>query len=285
MTSEGQYLATLAHIFSTSDPRVEVGIGDDAAVVSAITASLALATDMAVEGVHFTREWSNLFDIGGKVAAANLADIVAMGGVARYLLVAAAIPAEMTLDEVSELARGIQSEASKVGAHVVGGDLTRSPLLTIAISVFGEVNKPFLRSGAQPGDVVAVSALPGASARGLEDIKKGLATADAQLHRYPSVDYEKIKNLDPDVVHALTDVSDGLVSELEGIAKASDVAIALTSSTTTRNPDVLHGGEDHVFVGTFSSCPQDWIEIGQVRSGSGVTLDGENIEHQGFTHF
>ena len=145
MASEAEYLQTLAEIFASSDDALRVGIGDDGAVVDVKNGSLALSTDMAVEGTHFNREWSSLYEIGGKITAANLADIYAMGATPRYLMVAAAIPKGFSIDEISQLARGIHDEASKVGAVVVGGDLTHSPLLTISISVFGEVENPILR--------------------------------------------------------------------------------------------------------------------------------------------
>ena len=285
MTSEGQFLNALAKIFASTDPSLTVGIGDDAAVVTQPQAHMTLSSDMAVEGTHFNRAWSSLYEIGGKVAVANLADVYAMGARARYLLVAAAIPETMTVDEISELARGIRDEADKVGAIVVGGDLTRSPLLTISISVTGEVDSPYLRSGARVGDIVAVSKLPGASSRGLDDLRAGRVSDDVKAHCYPTVDYAKVEALDRSTVHSLTDVSDGLIAELEAIATASRVGIDLTSSFLPNDRHVLHGGEDHVFVGTFAKLPVGWIEIGKVTAGSGVRFDGSEISHEGFTHF
>ncbi len=285
MSTEAHYLRALADIFNARSESVIVGIGDDAAVVSHPKGALALATDMAVEGVHFKREWSSLHEIGGKITAANLADIYAMGGRPHYLLVAAAIPENFSEDEIKELAEGIESEAAKVGAHVIGGDLARSPILTIAISVYGEVDQPILRSGAQVGDVVALSDLPGASSRGLELLLQGANDSRSSEHRYPTVNYSKIEKLNASLAHSLTDVSDGLVAELESLASASSVSIAISSELIATDIHSLHGGEDHVFVGTFSQLPEGWIEIGKVGEGVGVTLDGQRIAHQGFTHF
>ena len=93
MTSESQYLAALSRIFASNTQDVLVGIGDDGAVIEAKSQSLILATDMVVEGNHFKRDWSSLFEIGAKVTAANLADAFAMGGVPTHILVAAAINA------------------------------------------------------------------------------------------------------------------------------------------------------------------------------------------------
>ena len=285
MASEAEYLQALAEIFASSDDALRVGIGDDGAVVDVKNGSLALSTDMAVEGTHFNREWSSLYEIGGKITAANLADIYAMGATPRYLMVAAAVPKGFSIDEISQLARGIHDEASKVGAVVVGGDLTHSPLLTISISVFGEVENPILRSGARLGDIVAISAMPGASSRGLELLKSGVRDERTAQHRYPTVDYSKIEKLDKKSCHCLTDVSDGLVAELESLASASRVSIEIESAKITSDFHTLHGGEDHIFVGTFTKLPEGWIDIGFVHSGEGVRIDGNHITHQGFTHF
>lgn len=282
MASEAEYLKILAETFASSASALRVGIGDDAAVVDVKSGSLALSTDMAIEGTHFNRDWSSPYEIGGKVTAANLADIFAMGATPQYLMVAAAIPVETTVDEVAELAQGIRDEAAKVGAIVVGGDLTRSPLLTIAISVFGECSNPILRSGAKVGDVVAISELPGDSSRGLELLQAGIKDDRTVGHRYPNVNYEKVQGIK---AHALTDNSDGLIAELQSISDASGVAVVISSTLIPTDIHTLHGGEDHIFVGTFEKCPTGWIEIGKVIAGSGVTLNEEPITHKGFTHF
>ncbi len=285
MTTEAQYLSALEKTFNSRSAEVVVGIGDDAAVISPQKRALALSTDMAVEGTHFNRAWSSLYEIGAKICAANLADIFAMGGRPKFLLVAAAIPQEFSIQDLINVAEGIRDEAAKVGAFVIGGDLTRSPLLTIAISVYGDVENPILRSGAQIGDVVALSSLPGDSARGLELLQAGINDERSAAHKYPQVEYEKVAKLNRAFVHSLTDVSDGLVEELSSIARLSEVGIELSSEHLKKDLHVLHGGEDHVFVGTFTQAPDGWIEIGKVVFGNSVRLDGEIITHQGFTHF
>ena len=285
MTTEAQYLSALEKTFNSRSPEVVVGIGDDAAVISPQKRALALSTDMAVEGTHFNRAWSSLYEIGAKICAANLADIFAMGGRPKFLLVAAAIPQKFSIQDLINVAEGIRDEAAKVGAFVIGGDLTRSPLLTIAISVYGDVENPILRSGAQIGDVVALSSLPGDSARGLELLQAGINDERSAAHKYPQVEYEKVAKLNRAFVHSLTDVSDGLVEELSSIARLSEVGIELSSEHLKKDLHVLHGGEDHIFVGTFTQAPDGWIEIGKVVFGNSVRLDGEIITHQGFTHF
>ena len=286
MASESELIAAVQAIFETSTlaERVVVGIGDDAAVVSPSKGSMVFATDIAVEGVHFDRQWSSLFEIGAKVTAANLADIFAMGGVPEFLLVAAALPFGFTVPEIQELARGIVDEASKVGARVVGGDIAGSTALVISIAVHGSIKDPIVRSGAQVGDLVIISDLPGASAAGLKLLQLGIKDERTLAHRRPVVDYLAARDFALAGVSAMCDVSDGLVSELGHIARSSGVGIEIR---TDEEID-FQGGEDHIFVATISPYlpfPRQAIEIGRVVLGKGVRINGKPATHEGFTHF
>jgi thiamine-monophosphate kinase len=285
MASESELIAAVKAIFETSlDDRILVGIGDDAAVVAQPKGKVALATDIAVEGVHFKREWSSLFEIGAKITAANLADIFAMGGKPEYLLVAAALPVDFSVPEIQELARGIVDEAAKVGARVVGGDLTASSNLVISIAVYGSVKEPILRSGAKVGDLVIISDLPGKSAAGLELLKRGISDERTLAHRRPDVNYFAARDFSLAGVSAMCDVSDGLISELIHISRASGVGIEIESDEQID----FQGGEDHIFVATISPhlpFPRQAIEIGRVVLGKGVRINGEPAAHQGFRHF
>ena len=285
MTTEREILAAISAVFSrTADESVLVGIGDDAAVIKASLTPIALASDMAVEGTHFSRNWSSLYEIGAKIAAANLADIFAMGGRPEYLLVNAALPKSITLEEAEELALGIADEAALVGASVVGGDLAYSEKIVISISAFGAVGRPILRSGAKVGDQVVVSKLPGESAAGLEYLKRGVLDASSSHHRHPTVDYQSAQAISA-IAHSMIDISDGLVSELSHIAIASGAGIAIDKELLASSSDyadlaraaadlgvdvwqwVLHGGEDHVFLATIPSeiaVPKGFLVIGEV---------------------
>jgi len=285
MANESELIAAVKAIFeSAPDARVLIGIGDDGAVISQEKGKVVLATDISVEGVHFNRSWSSLFEIGAKITAANLADIYAMGGKPEYLLVAAALPQGFEVPEIQELARGIVDEASKVGARVVGGDITASEKLVISIAVYGSVKEPITRSGAQVGDLVIISDVPGASALGLALLKEGIADERTLAHRRPIVNYAAARDFALAGVSAMCDVSDGLTSELLHIAKASGVGIEIRTDEAID----FNGGEDHIFVATISPhlpFPRQAIEIGRVVLGKGVRINGEMATHQGFTHF
>ena len=99
--TEAQVISRLREIFATSDPRVEIGIGDDAAVVAGTDKRQVMTTDMAVEGVHFRTDWSTAFEIGRKATAANAADILAMGATPDYLLVAVALTGSENIEWIN----------------------------------------------------------------------------------------------------------------------------------------------------------------------------------------
>jgi len=294
MATESELIKAIAQVFaSPSNPDIAIGIGDDAAVVRFAAASsgrgenfAVLAADMAVEGVHFNRAWSSLFEIGAKITGANLADIFAMGAKPRYLLVSAALPEDFTVEQARELALGIVDEAKKVDAVVVGGDLARSPgnSLVLSLSVMGEVRDPITRSGAEVGDLVIMSDYPGKSAAGLALLQAGINDERTNEHKRPTINYEAAREFARAGVSSMIDVSDSLASELTHLAQAAGVGIEILS-----DPQMdVHGGEDHIFLATISPhlpMPRYAIEIGRVVLGKGVRMDGVPLIHQGFSHF
>lgn len=303
MPSESEIVSALAAIFKQTTSNLVVGIGDDGAVANVSNKKIVMSTDMSVEGVHFKREWSTLKDIGGKITAANLADIYAMGGVPKYLLVSAGLPTTITLDGVKELAQGIKSEADLVGCAVVGGDISKANELVISIAAYGEVDKPVTRSGAKVGEKVFISNLPGFSAAGLAQLQIGVRESKyLSLHRKPVVPYAVGAKFAG--ISAMADVSDGLLSECNHIATASKVGITLETDLISQAEGfaelntlalsmgidvwewVLGGGEDHVFLGTNPVLPEGAIEIGSVVLGTSVKVNGASeIKNLGWRHF
>lgn len=303
MASESELIATLAAIFKKPTPDLLVGIGDDGAVAAATNKKIVMSTDMAVEGVHFKREWSSLKEIGGKITAANLADIYAMGGLPKYLLVSTGLPAGISIEEIKELANGIKAEADLVNCAVVGGDISKATELVISIAAVGEVDKPVTRSGAKVGDKVFISNLPGFSAAGLAQLNIGVRESKyLSLHKKPVVPYGTAAKFAG--INAMADISDGLLSECKNIAEASKIGITLDGELIAQVPGftelnklaqemnidvwswVLAGGEDHAFLGTNSVVPEGGFEIGEVVAGSGVKVKGASeIKDLGWRHF
>jgi len=306
--SEAGLIAQLRDLFHTSfQTGVEIGIGDDAAVVLASNKKLVATVDMAVEDIHFKREWSTPFQIGAKLTTANLADIFAMGATPKYLLVAAAITEVNNSQMVSELAKGIRSVADKFEVAVIGGDLSRAEKMSLSITALGEISeKPITRSGAKVGDIVYVSALPGLSAAGLAILTRGLDrpryVVEAHLNPKLSAPNKLIQ-----VATSMCDISDGLVTDASHIASASTVRINLSKNKLISGSDfkdlaelavelgeqvfdwILTGGEDHFFLATVdpkNASDEIGLEIGVVETGGGeVLLDGEKIQKAGYQHF
>ena len=224
--SERELIFNISEIFAEANSDVLVGIGDDAAVVSRPETSLVVTTDMAVEDVHFKVNWSSAQEIGRKVAAANLADIYAMGGKPKYLTVAMAATGNEELEWMLDVARGIAHEAHIAGAQVIGGDLSKSEKIVISITAIGECAKPILRSGAEAGDSIYISNLPGWSAAGLialtKDIRGGAIDFAISEHRAPSVDYDNAEQIAINA-NSLCDISDSLLIQSEQMAEASGV--------------------------------------------------------------
>ncbi|MDX6200242.1 MAG: thiamine-monophosphate kinase [Actinomycetota bacterium] len=268
-------------------PAVLLGPGDDAAVVTAPDGRVVASTDVLVEGVHFRREWSSGYDVGRKAAAANLADIAAMGARGTALLVGLAAPADLPVAWSLELADGLRDEAAVVGASVVGGDVVRSDTLVVSVTALGDLEgrDPVTRSGARPGDVVVLAGELGQSAAGLDLLVAGAregALVDA--HRRPTPPYEMGPMLALAGATSMCDVSDGLVADIGHIARASGVHIDLDSA----DEQFLTGGEDHSLVATMpagAQLPVGVRVIGRVLAGDAVVTVAGAAAPGGWDHF
>lgn len=279
---------------------MRLGPGDDAAVIAAPDRTVTAGTDMLVEGRHFRRDWSSGVDVGHKAAAANLADIAAMGGRGTAILVALCVPEDLPLGWAEDLADGLSAEAAKVGASVVGGDTVMGPTLTISVTALGDLEgrSPVTRGGATPGDVVAFAGRLGWAAAGTTILSRGFRSPGALVaaHRRPEVPYASGPVGAALGATAMVDVSDGLLADVGHIAAMSGVAIdidrsALEVPAQMRDAGkalgvdpyewVLTGGEDHALVATFAPdvlLGADWRVIGEVTEGEGVTVDGDAYE-------
>ena len=308
---------------------VIVGPGDDAAV-TAPEGRLVSTADMLVENEDFTRDWLDWGLLGRKAAAQNLADVCAMGAVPHGLLVSLAIPDDTDIADLEALYSGLFDEAERAGAAlectvpIIGGDLSSSKLIVIAITALGTVpeGSAILRSGAQPGDSLYLAGTVGRAAAGLDLLFAGLRreTAGPELRPLietqlaPRPDYGALRTIR---ASAMIDVSDGLSLDLARVATASGVGIELdralladlidpllpaaefvldarsVNGTAATAEDlalswVLDGGEDHGFAASAPSRQSPgvgWRRIGRVRTGHDVSLDGTPVPASGFSHF
>ncbi|HJY01706.1 MAG TPA: thiamine-phosphate kinase, partial [Streptosporangiaceae bacterium] len=226
---------------SPADPRALVGIGDDAAVLAAPDGRVVASTDFLLEGRHFRREWSSAADVGHKAAARSLIDIAAMGAVPTGLLVALAAPPDLPVTWARDLTEGLAAECARAGATVVGGDTASAGSILLATTVLGDLagRAPVLRSGAAPGDLVAVTGPLGHAAAGLALLEAvhtvsptdppAWAASLVAAHRRPQPSYDAGPEAADLGATAMIDISDGLLADLGHVASASGVLIDLSS--------------------------------------------------------
>ncbi|GAA1924508.1 thiamine-phosphate kinase [Nocardioides lentus] len=303
---EFEVIEALTALFAQGE-HVEVGPGDDAAVLWSDDDQILVSTDLMVQDRHFRRDWCSAEDVGHRAAAQNLSDLNAMGGRAHSLTLGIAAPAHLPLAWLLELGRGFAEECALAGASVVGGDLTRAEELVVAVTVLGTCRiDPVLRSGAEPGDVLALAGRQGWAAAGLAVLSRGFRSPRAMVEAYrrPEPPYAAGPRAADAGATSLVDVSDGLLADLGHVAAASGVAIdvrrealavpeGLRAVAAAMGGDpldfVLTGGDDHSLAATFPAhvdLPEGWTAIGTVGAGSGVTVDGTPHEGAaGWTHF
>ena len=295
-----------------------VGSGDDAAVVAVSDGRFVVTTDTMVEGHDFRNEFSTGYDLGFKAVASNVADVAAMGAKPIALVVAMVITKDTTQMWLEDFARGLQAGCNQLApqCEIVGGDLASGEQIVIAVTAHGHLAgaQPVLRSGAKPGDKVALAGTLGRAACGLDLLlhpDESLAKAydewvAVQLRPTPPIE---LGVLAANSATAMLDVSDSLALDCNRLAQASEVSIELDRtklegyaavlelaalSMTARDDVVrdpmdwvLYGGEDHSLLATFpegAEIPRGFKVIGEViaRQKDAVTLGGNVLAARGW---
>ncbi len=289
---------------------VEVGPGDDAAVLSVPGGQVVASIDLLVQDRHFRLDWSSALDVGHKAAAESLSDINAMGGRATGLVVGLGAPADLDAAWALDLAQGIAEEAELVGASVLGGDLSRADAITISVTALGVCEHGVVRrSGARRGDLVALAGRQGWAEAGFAVLGRGFRSPRVvvEAHRRPSPPYDAGPQAALLGATAMIDVSDGLLQDVGHVATASGVAIDIeTAAFDVAEPlqavgaalgqdplrFIFTGGDDYGLVAAFpegTTLPEEWNVIGRVLADGGegtVTVDGEVYEGSaGHQHF
>lgn len=300
---------------------VEAGIGDDCALLNVPEKqTLAISTDTLVSGIHFLPDIDPR-DLGYKALAVNLSDLAAMGATPAWLTLALTLP-EVDEAWLSAFSDSLFEQLSYYEMQLIGGDTTRGPLsMTLGIHGLVPVGRALKRSGARPGDWIYVTGTPGDSAAGLAILQKELHVSHAQC-----ADYLVQRHLRPtprvlqgqalrERASAAIDLSDGLISDLGHILKASDcgarielndfpLSESLRSVTTLEQAQrwALSGGEDYELCFTVPELNRGALDvalghlgvpftcIGQVMppsEGMQFVRDGEpvNLNWKGYDHF
>jgi thiamine-monophosphate kinase len=277
-------------------PRLRLGSGDDAAITVPGGGATATSVDALVDGVHFRREQSSLTQIGRKALAVALSDLAAMGAEPGEAYVALGVPGDLDEDGCVELLDGLAETAAAHGTAIAGGDLTRAPALTLAVTVVGYAPGPerlVTRAGARPGDALAVTGELGGSAAGLLLLDgtagrpqgpDSTALLARQLEPQPRLDEGRL--LAAAGATAMIDLSDGLGGDATRLAEASGAAmridagsipvgagVAEVAAAAGRDPLQLavSGGEDYELLAALP--PARLAEAGaSLRDATGVAL-------------
>jgi thiamine-monophosphate kinase len=291
------------------------GLGDDCGLLQYGDEFFALSTDVSVEGVHFRLEWIGLEEVGWRATAAALSDLAAEGAEPAGVLAAVTSPAGTGDRELGELMSGVGAAAEFVRAAVLGGDLSRGPAWSIAITVLGRTRAPITRSGARPGDNLWVTGTLGGARTALEAwIRNDKPSAEARArfaHPVPRIDAGQW--LGRHGAHALIDLSDGLAGDawhlaaasrievrvdLDGLPLAGGVPAEAERLGITPGQFAAEAGEDYELLVALPSsfagsaefareCGIGLTRIGVIGQGSGVRFlsQGGELRLSGYDHF
>jgi thiamine-monophosphate kinase len=285
--------------------------GEDVALLSVGGKTLALSTDLSIEGTHFLTDWLTLEEIGWRSAAAALSDLAAVGATPLGVLVALGVPADAGDVDVAAVMRGVGQVTLEVDARVLGGDLSKAPAWTVAVTVIGEVAKPTSRAGGTPGDLLYVTGELGGAHAALQTWlhRKGRdmhpEARERFAHPLPRIAAGRALSAS---ATAMMDLSDGLAADAWHIAAASNcgavieldtlpvAAAALAFVKGSREDAALfaaEGGEDYELLVALPHGLEPPIlnvkltRVGRLVAGDGVQfLSGSTpVLPKGFQHF
>lgn len=320
LAGRGEFEA-IAH-WTSGMPRADgdaLGIGDDCAVLQFGGQTLLVTSDAVVEGVHFNLDWYAAEDAGFRAMAGAISDIAAMGGAPRHATVSLAVPLGRPSETIDAFYAGLRDAAHRWGVAIVGGDTTRSlegifcDITVIGAAVDGRYRP---RSGARPGDLLVVTGHPGRSAAALGGfLRAGRAAAlpqcvrDAHLRPSPRVE-AGLLFAQAEQVHAMIDVSDGLIQDARHLAERSGVGLQIDTSISIDDAELRQacmehcldlracywaGGEDYELAISVTpdgldalrdATPLPLCVVGRfTEQGGGIEVLGPPLAREGFDHF
>jgi thiamine-monophosphate kinase len=308
--NEFEVLRRISALLPPAPPEVLVPLGDDCAVLEIGGSTWVAASDMLVSGHHF-KDWATPEDVGYKAVAVNASDVASMGGTPRFVLASGGAPGPETALRCS---RGILEACEEFGIYPLGGDTTRADALTVDVAILGELaTRPVLRSGASPGDLLAVTGELGASAAGLLALERGMTGPERLIRRClrPEPRLSAGRVAARLGATAMIDLSDGLASDVRRLCERSGAGCMVDldllpikddtrelARSLERDPEILAatGGEDYellvcvpepVLDALASDLEVPLTLIGQItRSDVVFTREGEPVEGlSGWNHF
>lgn len=297
--NEAEFVKYLQETFSFSFGH---GIGDDTSVVQASQQPGAqlITKDVLIENVHFSLDYFSLDQLALKSLAVNLSDIAAMGGEPQYFYLGLGFPKRLPKEDALHFFKGLAKGCKKWQVELAGGDFSASDSMFVSITAVGRADTPVYRNNAQSGDLIGITGVTGESALGLKLLQAGQREGYF-VERHKSVNPELIKGIKlAPYVHAMIDVSDGILIDLKRILTASGkgaiinydkVPVSREFTRTCKENGwneyrlVLSGGEDYVLLFTVSpdnerllkSTSMEYTIIGEILSEQGKL----NILHRG----
>lgn len=289
------------------------GPGDDCGVFNQ---NLLITSDTIIEQSHFDLNYSTFFDVGWKSIAVSLSDIAAMGGKPLVCTVALTVKEGISEEEIQEIYKGIYSISDQHNLQIIGGDTTKSKLLSITTTVVGQsINSPILRSSAKAGDVICLSNKIGLAQLGLEAFIEKQNNEYQIFHTRPNPRLELSTFLAHNkLANSMIDVSDGLFQDLMHVCQSSKLSAKLFSNQIPSEVGFLEdkkkflqlcsSGDDYELL--FSCTEQEYQKITkdnqvykigyfeQANNQSEIYLDKSNLKELlaeyrinslGFKHF
>jgi thiamine-monophosphate kinase len=299
------------------NPRVFIGIGDDsAAILQYENKYLLLTSDSLCEGVHFRREWMNLYEIGRKLILRGLSDIAACGGYPICANINLKID-ERSLNKIEDFFDGVLDCAKEYNFSISGGDIVIFDKIIADVFFIGEVEKIYLtlRSGAKEGDILCITGNLGLSNLAIDilenkiDVPERIKKVALQKFYNPKIPLEKIRKILKFVkINSMIDVSDGLSKDLNHLSRESFVKIIIYEEKIPVAKEIfelkienpyeyaINSGEEYELIFTIKEEDFEKIKdfdvkiIGKVEKGEGIYLkkiSGEviPIEIKGYDQF
>jgi thiamine-monophosphate kinase len=308
--NEFEVIRRISALLPPAPPEVLVPLGDDCAVLKIGDSTWVAASDMLVSGHHF-KDWATPEDVGYKAVAVNASDVAAMGGTPRFVLASGGAPEPETALRCFD---GVIEACERFGVYPLGGDTTRADALTVDVAILGELaTQLVLRSGARPGDFLAVTGELGASAAGTLALEHSMTGPQRLIRRClrPEPRLEAGRVAARLGATAMIDLSDGLASDVRHVCERSGVGCIVDldllpvkhdtrelADTLERDPDLLAatGGEDYellicaprsVLDALANSVEVPLTVIGEITEGDVVfERGGKRVEGlSGWNHF